>query len=68
MLQLLLSPVLLWKSYLSSALATALYAGSLAYYHYMTFLGYSALPFLEHTEVRCGSGLVAQVKGGAEQL
>lgn len=51
MLQFLLSPLLLWKSFLSTALATALYAGALTYYHYMTFLGYSALPFLERTEV-----------------
>lgn len=50
-LQLLLSPVLLWDSFLSTALSTLLYAGSLGYYHYMTFLGYSTLPFLEHTEV-----------------
>jgi len=49
-LQLLLSPILLWRSFLSTALSTALYAGSLGYYHYMTFLGYSSLPFLEHTE------------------
>ena len=51
-LQLLLSPVLLWKSLLASCLANGLYAAALAYYHYMTFLGYSALPFLERTEVR----------------
>lgn len=50
-LQFLLSPLLLWKSFLANALACALYATSLAYYHYMNFLGYSALPFLEHTEV-----------------
>ena len=54
-LQLLLSPVLLWRSFLSTGLSTALYAASLGYYHYMTFLGYSALPFLEHTEVQCGA-------------
>ncbi len=52
MLQLLLSPLLLWHSLLANALSVALYAGALAYYHYMNFLGYSALPFLEHTEVR----------------
>ncbi len=51
-LQFLLSPLLLWKSFVSQAVATALYAGALSYYHYMNFLGYSALPFLEHTEVR----------------
>lgn len=51
-LQFLLSPVLLWRSFLSSALANALYVIALGYYHYMNFLGYSALPFLERTEVR----------------
>lgn len=52
MLQLLLSPVLLWDSFLATSLSVLLYAGSLGYYHYMTFLGYGTLPFLEHTEVR----------------
>jgi hypothetical protein len=50
-LQLLLSPVLLLNSFLASALSVALYAASLGYYHYMSFLGYSSLPFLERTEV-----------------
>ncbi|KAG2426398.1 hypothetical protein HYH02_014825 [Chlamydomonas schloesseri] len=50
-LQFLLSPVLLWRSFVSSALANALYVIALGYYHYMNFLGYSALPFLERTEV-----------------
>jgi len=50
-LQLVLSPVLLWRSFLSTGLSVALYAAALGYYHYMTFLGYSTLPFLEHTEV-----------------
>eukprot|EP00798_Chlamydomonas_sp_ICE-L_P023168 gene23166-30376_t len=49
--QFLLSPLLLWKSFVSTAVSVALYAVTLSYYHYMTFLGYSALPFLEHTEV-----------------
>jgi hypothetical protein len=51
-LQFLLSPLLLWRSILANVLACALYAIALAYYHYMNFLGFSALPFLEHTEVR----------------
>ena len=50
-LQFLLSPFLLWNSYLSAMCSTALYAFSLTLYHYLNFLGYSALPFLEHTEV-----------------
>lgn len=28
-----------------------LYVVALSYYHYLNFLGYSALPFLHHTEV-----------------
>ena len=32
-------------------LANVLYMIALSYYHYLSFLGYSALPFLEHTEV-----------------
>lgn len=50
-LQFLLSPLLLWQTFLSTSLSTALYAVALSYYHYMNFLGYSALPFLERTEV-----------------
>ncbi|KAK9830011.1 hypothetical protein WJX72_009176 [[Myrmecia] bisecta] len=49
--QFLLSPLLLWRSFVSAVLSNALYAIALAYYHYLNFLGYSALPFLEHTEV-----------------
>lgn len=51
MLQLLLSPVLLLRSWLAGALSCALYALGTSYYFYLTFLGYSALPFLERTEV-----------------
>eukprot|EP00879_Flechtneria_rotunda_P032516 GHRR01035733.1.p1 GENE.GHRR01035733.1~~GHRR01035733.1.p1 ORF type:complete len:176 (+),score=30.00 GHRR01035733.1:30-530(+) len=50
-LQFLVSPFLLWKSFLSATLSCVLYAVSLSYYHYLNFLGYSALPFLERTEV-----------------
>jgi hypothetical protein len=56
--QFFLSPLLVWKSFMSTALSVALYAGALGHYHYMNFLGYSALPFLERTEVR------AQAAGG----
>eukprot|EP00191_Tetraselmis_sp_GSL018_P009151 CAMPEP_0177617358 /NCGR_PEP_ID=MMETSP0419_2-20121207/24818_1 /TAXON_ID=582737 /ORGANISM="Tetraselmis sp., Strain GSL018" /LENGTH=286 /DNA_ID=CAMNT_0019115821 /DNA_START=337 /DNA_END=1198 /DNA_ORIENTATION=+ len=45
------SPFLLWHSFLSSVISVVLYCFSLTLYHYLTFLGYSALPFLEHTEV-----------------
>ena len=50
-LQFFLSPVLLSKSFISSLLANILYAFALSYYHYMNFLGYSALPFLEQTDL-----------------
>ncbi|GFR46252.1 hypothetical protein Agub_g7801 [Astrephomene gubernaculifera] len=50
-LQFLLSPALLWRSFLSSALSNALYMIAFGVYHYMNFLGYSALPYLERTEV-----------------
>mmetsp|Transcript_6674 Transcript_6674/g.16990 ORF Transcript_6674/g.16990 Transcript_6674/m.16990 type:complete len:94 (-) Transcript_6674:68-349(-) len=49
-LQFLISPLLLSSSFISSLASNLLYAVSLSYYHYMNFLGYSALPFLERTE------------------
>ena len=49
--QYLITPVLLWKSFLSAILSCLLYGAAFSYYHYLSFLGYSALPFLEHTEV-----------------
>ena len=51
MLQFLLSPFLLWHAWLSSTLSCVLYAAAFSHYHYLNFLGYSALPFLERTEV-----------------
>lgn len=50
-LQLVLCPVLLMNTFLSTVLSAALWALGLSYYCYLTFLGYSALPFLERTEV-----------------
>ena len=49
--QFFLSPLLLAHGLLSVILSNLLYAASLAYYHYTQFLGYSALPFLERTEL-----------------
>mmetsp|Transcript_39010 Transcript_39010/g.69889 ORF Transcript_39010/g.69889 Transcript_39010/m.69889 type:complete len:255 (-) Transcript_39010:145-909(-) len=49
--QYFLSPFLLWNSFLPAVFSTALYAFAFTVYHYLNFLGYSALPFLEHTEV-----------------
>lgn len=49
--QFFLSPILLWKSVFSAIISSLLYVSAVSYYHYMNFLGYSALPFLEHTEL-----------------
>ena len=51
MLQFLLSPLLLWRSFLATLLSNALFAAAFSYYHYITFLGFSALPFLSDTVV-----------------
>ena len=51
MCQFFLAPILLWRSYFSALLSSLLYVFAFSYYHYMNFLGYSALPFLEHTEL-----------------
>lgn len=51
-LQLVLSPILLLHTRLAAVLSSLLYALGVSHYLYITFLGYSALPFLEHTEVR----------------
>jgi UNC-50 family len=50
-LQFFLSPLLLWKSIFSGVLSSLLYVFAFSYYQYMNFLGYSALPFLERTEL-----------------
>ena len=47
----MLSPLLLWRARLAAALSCVLYAAAFGHYHYLNFLGYSALPFLERTEV-----------------
>jgi len=44
-------PFLVQSSSLATILGNALYATALCYYLYITSLGYSALPFLEHTEL-----------------
>ena len=50
--QFLLSPLLLWRSVVATVLSNALYGLAFSYYHYITFLGYSSLPFLSDTVVR----------------
>mmetsp|Transcript_39314 Transcript_39314/g.47624 ORF Transcript_39314/g.47624 Transcript_39314/m.47624 type:complete len:250 (-) Transcript_39314:889-1638(-) len=49
--QFFLSPLLLAPGFLPSLFSDLLYAFALSYYHYTQFLGYNALPFLEHTEL-----------------
>ena len=55
--QFLLSPLLLWRSFVATVLSNALYGLAFSYYHYITFLGYSSLPFLSDTVVRPILGL-----------
>jgi len=38
-------------NFLSIFIGNTMYFVALVYYNYITFLGYTALPFLEHTEV-----------------
>ena len=57
--QFALTPVLAAKGFLPRLLSNVLYAVAFSYYHYLSFLGYSALPFLERTEVRPGLQLVS---------
>jgi len=49
--QFALCPVLLAGGFLPTVLSNLLYGAALSYYHYTQFLGYNALPFLEHTEL-----------------
>mmetsp|Transcript_57125 Transcript_57125/g.180812 ORF Transcript_57125/g.180812 Transcript_57125/m.180812 type:complete len:255 (+) Transcript_57125:132-896(+) len=50
-LQYFLSPILLAPGFIPALLSNLLYGAALSYYHYVNFLGYNALPFLEHTEL-----------------
>mmetsp|Transcript_17761 Transcript_17761/g.33952 ORF Transcript_17761/g.33952 Transcript_17761/m.33952 type:complete len:253 (+) Transcript_17761:306-1064(+) len=49
--QYFLTPLLLSTGFVASLLSNLLYGFALSYYHYTQFLGYNALPFLEHTEL-----------------
>lgn len=49
-LQYMLLPILLRPGMLASLLSNTLYAGAFSVYHYLTFLGYSELPFLRGCE------------------
>lgn len=48
--QLLLLPLLLQPGFLPALLSNALYTSAFSAYHYLTFLGYSELPFLHRCE------------------
>eukprot|EP00246_Nothoceros_aenigmaticus_P012268 TRINITY_DN3730_c0_g1_i3.p1 TRINITY_DN3730_c0_g1~~TRINITY_DN3730_c0_g1_i3.p1 ORF type:complete len:217 (+),score=18.01 TRINITY_DN3730_c0_g1_i3:302-952(+) len=47
--QYFLSPLLLAKGFVAMLLSNLLYLVALSYYHYLNFLGYDVLPFLERT-------------------
>ena len=49
--QYLMLPLLLRPGFLAALLSNTLYAGAFSAYHYLTFLGYSELPFLHRCEV-----------------
>lgn len=49
-LQLVLCPVLLAHTVIAVVLSNLIYLLAMTYYLYLTFLGYSALPFLDNTE------------------
>lgn len=50
-LQYLMLPLLLSDSFFATFLANTLYAAALSYYHYVSFLGYMFLPFLNKEQV-----------------
>ncbi|CAM6105361.1 unnamed protein product [Calypogeia fissa] len=50
-LQFFLSPLLLAQGFIPTLLSNLLYVVALCYYHYLNFLGYDVLPFLERTTV-----------------
>jgi len=49
-LQYFLLPLLLGRSFVCCILSNTLYAGATAWYSYITYLGYTALPFLGNTQ------------------
>ncbi|ODQ80990.1 hypothetical protein BABINDRAFT_179637 [Babjeviella inositovora NRRL Y-12698] len=51
LVQFVLLPVLTLDNWLSLFLGNTMYFGALSYYFVITFYGYNALPFLEHTEM-----------------
>lgn len=51
MVQFILLPLLTMNNWIGSFLGNTLYFVSLSYYFVITFYGYNALPFLEHTQL-----------------
>lgn len=51
MIQFILLPLLTMNNWFGLFLGNTLYFGSLSYYFVITFYGYNALPFLEHTQL-----------------
>lgn len=51
MIQFILLPLLTMENWLGLFLGNTLYFISLSYYFVITFYGYNALPFLEHTQI-----------------
>ncbi|KYR02296.1 UNC-50 family protein [Tieghemostelium lacteum] len=47
--QFFLLPILLSNSFLSTLISNVMYFFGFVYYYHITFLGYNALPFLQHT-------------------
>ncbi|KAK9384059.1 UNC-50 family-domain-containing protein [Kockiozyma suomiensis] len=50
-LQFIMLPIIVKDSWISLLLGNLLYLGAFSYYVVITYLGYSSLPFLEHTEI-----------------
>lgn len=67
--QFVLTPLLLLRGFIPALFSNILYAVALSYYHYLSFLGYSSLPFLEHTEVSpaCAPAHVPRLPFAAHQ-
>jgi hypothetical protein len=49
--QFVLLPILSRSNWISLLLGNLLYLGALSHYFIITFMGYSSMPFLEHTEL-----------------
>ncbi|KAK7202763.1 UNC-50 family-domain-containing protein [Myxozyma melibiosi] len=50
-LQFIMLPIIVKDNWISLFIGNLLYLGAFSYYVVITYLGYSSLPFLEHTEI-----------------